>query len=110
MKNNDLALDNFRWPLSLMVNYALANHFVCLVNQIKECKIQNVAEMKACEVLLYLVECPKEKEEIVVDYAFMTWIKNPKIQTHYLDTKEFQEIAEQYLKAQGEIDEKTHRC
>lgn len=87
----------FRKPLCLTVKYALAFEFRALVEQMKDCKIKNVIEIKSGELLQYWIECPKEKENDITDMAFMTWIKNPVFQKYYHDTRAFQEIAEKYV-------------
>jgi len=87
----------FNMPLCLRVNYELSTEFVSMVHSEKDCKVQKVIEILNCKVLEYWIECPKEKENIISDYAFMTWIKNPVFQKYYQDSKAFKEIAEKYL-------------
>lgn len=87
----------YREPLCLTVKYALAFEFRALVEQIPDCKIKNVIEIKSGELLQYLIGCPQEKENQIVDLAFMTWIKNPVFQKYYHNTKAFQNIAEKYV-------------
>lgn len=84
-------------PLCLTVKYALAFEFRSLVEQMKDCKIKNVIEIKSGELLQYWIECPKEKENEITDMAFMTWIKNPVFQKYYHNTKAFKEIADTYV-------------
>ena len=90
----------FLEPLCLTVKYALAFEFRALVEQMQDCKIKNVIEIKSCELLQYWIECPKEKENEITDMAFMTWIKNPVFQKYYHETRSFQEIAEKYVSEQ----------
>jgi hypothetical protein len=91
----------YREPLCLTVKYALAFDFRALVEQMQDCKIKNVIEIKSGELLQYWIDCPKEKENDITDMAFMTWIKNPVFQKYYHDTRAFKEIAEKYV---------TERC
>lgn len=86
----------YKEPLQLLVKYELMNEFALLVGSDRECKITKVIEVLTCKVIQYWIECPKEKEELIRDYAFMTWIRNPKFQKHYLETKAFIEIGKQY--------------
>lgn len=87
----------FRGPLCLIVKYELSSEFVSKVNSEKDCKVQKVIEILNCKMLQYWIDCPKEKERLITDYAFMTWIKNPVFQKYYHGTKAFDEIAEQYI-------------
>jgi hypothetical protein len=90
-------LTNYRQPLCLTVKYALANDFRSMVENIANCKVQNVIEIKSGELLQYWIDCPKEKENEISDMAFMTWIRNPIFQKYYHNTKAFQEIAKEYV-------------
>ena len=87
----------FREPLCLTVKYALAFEFRTLVESMADCKVKNVIEIKSGELLQYLIECPKEKENEITDMAFMTWINNPVFQKYYHNTRAFQEIANKYV-------------
>jgi len=87
----------FREPLCLRVKYELSADFVSKVNSEKDCKVQKVIEILNCKMLEYWIDCPKEKESLITDYAFMTWIKNPVFQKYYHGTRAFEEIAEQYI-------------
>ncbi len=84
-------------PLCLTVRFALAYEFRALVEQIPNCKIINVFEINQGNLLQYWIECPKESEDLIVDMAFMTWIKNPVFQKYYHDTKAFQTILTDYI-------------
>lgn len=66
--------------LCLAVKYQLSGEFRSLVESIQGCRVLNVVEIKSCEILQFVIECPTEKQNTVVDYAFMTWIKNPVFQ------------------------------
>jgi len=92
---------HFLKPLCLTVKYALSFEFRELVEQMQDCKIKNVIEIKSGELLQYWIECPKEKENEITDMAFMTWIKNPVFQKYYHDTRAFQKIAEKYVSEQS---------
>lgn len=89
------------YPIELGVKYALANEFVSRVAQTDGCKIVNVVELKSGPdgVLIYHVDCDAGKEDLITDYAFMTWIKNPVFQKYYHGTKAFDKISEDYLKS-----------
>lgn len=87
----------FREPLCLRVKYGLSAEFVSKVNSEKDCKVQNVFEILNCKMLEYWIDCPKEKESLITDYAFMTWIKNPVFQKYYHGSKAFELIAENYI-------------
>jgi len=87
----------FRDPLCLRVKYELSADFVSKVNSEKDCKVQKVIEILNCKMLEYWIDCPKEKESLITDYAFMTWIKNPVFQKYYHGTKAFELIAENYI-------------
>jgi len=76
------------------VNYDLAFRFREMVEELTDCKVNKVVELKTCELLMYVIECPKDREELIFDMAFMTFIKNPEFQKYYKDTKEFKTIAE----------------
>jgi hypothetical protein len=76
-------MDKNKLPLRLIVNYDRALKFRELVEQIKDCKVRNVIEIKTCEVLEYWIDCPEEQEEKITDMAFMTWITNPEFQKYY---------------------------
>lgn len=83
-------------PSCFRVKNELSNEFVQKVKS-EGCKIEKVIEILNCNVLEYWINCPKEKESIISDYAFMTWIKNPVFQKYYHGTKAFEKIAEQYI-------------
>lgn len=87
---------NVCFPLCLRVKYELLNEFVNKVNS-EGCKIEKVIELLNCKMLEYWINCPKEKEELITDFAFMTWIKNPVFQKYYHGSKSFEKIAEQYI-------------
>lgn len=90
------------FPLYLTVNYDLANEFrQKVINE--SCKIENVLEISSGFVIGFVIFCPKEKEELITDFAFMTWIKNPECQKYYSGSKAFDKIAKQYE------DEKQHK-
>ncbi len=88
--------------LCLSVKYQLAQRFRSLVELIPECKVVNVVEVSNCKILQYIIHCPKEQENLIVDYAFMTWIKNPVFQKYYGGTKEFDQISDDYIKERME--------
>lgn len=87
----------FREPLCLRVKYELSSEFVSMVNSETGCEVQKVIEILNCKVLEYWIDCPKEKENLITDYAFMTWIKNPVFQKYYSGSKAFELIAENYI-------------
>ena len=95
--NEALPTVEFREPLCLRVKYELSAEFVSKVYSESDCKIQKVIEIITCKMLEYWIDCPKEKEKLITDYAFMTWIKNPVFQKYYHGTRAFEEIAEQYI-------------
>lgn len=78
--------------LALRTNYALSSDFIILVEQIDGCSIKNVIEIISNELLEYWIECPKEKEDLITEMAFMTFIKNTKFQKYYQNTKAFKKI------------------
>ena len=82
--------------ISFCVKFELANYFRELAEK-EGCEIKNVCEIKSGEILQYWIICPKEKECIISDYAFQTWIKNPVFQKYYHHSKEFQKIADKYI-------------
>src|SRR6185503_8585690 len=84
-------------PLCLTVKYALVFEFRALVEKEPDCKVRNVIEIKSGELLQYWIDCPKEKDNLITDMAFMTWIKNPIFQKYYHHTEAFKEIAEKYI-------------
>ena len=84
------------FPLCLRVKYELSNEFVQKVNSVG-CKIEKVIELLNCKMLEYWINCPKEKEELITDFAFMTWIKNPVFQKYYHGSKAFEDISQQYI-------------
>ncbi len=90
-------MHKYKAPLCLPVNYELMDEFRSKVLAEEDCRIKNVIEMITCKVIQYIIECPKEKEKMILDWGFMTFIKNPKFQKYYLDSKNFQLIAEKYL-------------
>lgn len=94
-------MEEYKEPLILSVKYALMNEFLELVRR-EELEIKKVVELVNCEVLQYWIDCPKEKENLITDYAFMTFIKNPVFQKYYHGTKAFEEIAEKYIKEREE--------
>lgn len=85
-------------PLILSVKYELASDFSSKVNSEPGCKTNKVIELVTCKVLQYWIDCPKEKEDLITDYAFMTWIKNPVFQKYYHESANFKLISEQYIK------------
>jgi hypothetical protein len=89
-------------PLILSVKYELASEFSLKVNSEPGCKTNKVIELVNCKVLQYWIDCPKEKEDLISDYAFMTWIKNPVFQKYYHESEKFKAIAEEYLKSKAE--------
>ncbi len=90
-------MEEYKEPICLRVRYELSSEFVSKVNAEPGCKVRNVIEILTCKMLEYWIDCPKEKENQITDYAFMTWIKNPVFQKYYHGTKAFEEIAEQYI-------------
>lgn len=86
----------YKEPLAVNVKYELHNDFRSLVTQNSDCKVVKVIEVLCCKMLQYWIECPDDKIEIIKRYGFMTWIKNPKFQECYLETKAFKEIAKNY--------------
>lgn len=78
---------DYRHQLSVRVNGLLSSAFVAKVNLEDDCKIQNVFEIIKNELFEYWIICPKEKEEKIIDLAFMTFIKNPKFQKYYEQTQ-----------------------
>lgn len=89
-------MDEFKYPLCLTVKYDLASEFRSLVES-EGCKIRNVIEIQSGKLIQYWIDCPKEKENLVTDMAFMTWIKNPVFQKYYHATKAFEAISENYI-------------
>lgn len=87
--------------LHLFVNYALSSDFVNKVNSEGFGYIKNVFEIISCELLQYWIECPQCKVEIITEYAFMTFIRNPKFQKHYADSSNYKPIGEQYNQEYG---------
>ena len=92
-------MEEYKQPLCLTVTYRLAFEFRRLVEQLKDCHIEKVIEIKSGYdgFIQYWIKCPKEHENLITDYAFMTYIKNPVFQKYYHETKAFEEIAEQYI-------------
>lgn len=72
--------------LELPVNTKLAPQFIAKVKEIGA-KIINVVEIKSSPmkpedgILLYIIET--DKEDLITDYAFYTWIKNENFQKYY---------------------------
>lgn len=97
VQNGMLPAVEFREPICLRVKFELSAEFVSKVNSEEGCKVQNVFEILSCKMLEYWIDCPKEKENLITDYAFMTWIKNPVFQKYYHGTRAFEEIAENYI-------------
>lgn len=85
-------------PLVLTVIYKLAPEFSSKVSAEEGCTIKDVIEIKSCKFLQYWIDCPEDKVNMITDWAFMTWIKNPVFQKYYHGTKAFEEIAEEYIK------------
>ena len=85
-------------PICLAVRFGLHNEFRRLVSACEGCKVINVIELLTCKMLEYWVECPEEKKELITEFAFMTWIKNPEFQKHYLNDPSFIKISEQWKK------------
>jgi len=62
---------------------------LALMNEFREkaifegCKVVNVIELIRNAVILFILEIPDGKEELITDFAFMTFIKNPKFQKYY---------------------------
>ena len=83
-------------PSCFRVKYDLSNEFVQKVKS-EGLKIEKVIEILNCNILEYWINCPKEKENIISDYAFMTWIKNPVFQKYYSESKAFELIAAKYI-------------
>jgi hypothetical protein len=54
------------------------------VEQIEDCRILSVVEVLQGKSLLYIIDCPQEKTEIIEDLAAMTIIKNPEFQKYYI--------------------------
>jgi hypothetical protein len=84
------------FTLCLRVKYELSNEFVQKVNS-EGCKIEKVIELLNCKMLEYWINCSKEKEELITNFAFMTWIKNPVFQKYYHGSKAFEDISQQYI-------------
>lgn len=95
--NTMLPAVEFREPLCLRVKYELSAEFVLKVNSEKGCRVQKVIEILNCKMLEYWIDCPKEKENLITDYAFMTWIKNPVFQKYYHGSRAFEKIADDYI-------------
>lgn len=83
------------------VNYNLSSDFVDKVNSEGNGYIKNVFEYISGELLQYWIECPPNKVEIIQEYAFMTFIKNPKFQKHYASSKNYKPIGEKYNAEHG---------
>jgi len=72
--------------LELPVNTHLASQFVSKVKEMGA-KIINVVEIKSSPmkpedgILLYIIET--DKEDLITDYAFYTWIRNENFQKYY---------------------------
>ncbi len=81
---------------SFCIKFELSYEFKTLVEK-EGGEIKNVCEIKSGEILQYWIICPKEKEGLISDYAFQTWIKNPVFQKYYHVSKEFQKIADKYI-------------
>ena len=80
-------MEDYKWPKEYPVQYHLAGQF--LSKALAEgCKQVNVIEQITCNVLLYVLDVPDGKEELISDLAFMTHIKNPKFQKYYTLTPE----------------------
>lgn len=84
-------------PLILTVTFNLSFEFKQLVDNEKDCEVIKVIEIRSGEYIQYWINCPKEKEKLITDYAFMTYIKNPVFQKYYVGTKAFDKIAEKYI-------------
>lgn len=95
---------DYRDPLCLTVNYLLHSDFRMLVSALKGVSIINVIEIKSCELIQYWIKCPKEHDNLITDYAFQTFIKNPVFQRYYHNSDAFKKIAEKY------IDENKSSC
>lgn len=94
-------ISEFRLPLCVNVRYELSSDFLDKVTGETGCKIANVVELISNTMLQYWVDCPKEKEEIIVEYGFMTWIRNPVFQKYYKASEAFKKIAEEYNNVQS---------
>jgi hypothetical protein len=89
-------MQEIKWPLELWINFKLADEFRWLVKADKDCKIINELEVIRDECLIFIIECPDEKKESLIEYAFMTHIKNPDFQKYYKESDAYKEIAEEY--------------
>lgn len=87
----------YKMPLCLRVKFELMNEFALKVGAEEDCKVVKVIELLTCKMIEYWIECPVEKDEKITEWAFMTWIKNPKFQKYYSDSENFKKIAEAYL-------------
>lgn len=97
----------FKEPLCLTVKYDLSFEFRTLVESEEKCIIKNVIEIQSGKLIQYWIDCPKEKDNIITDMAFMTWIRNPVFQKYYHGTKAFETISENYI-AEQLIKESEH--
>ena len=70
-------------PLELLVQYDLAARFRQDVEAIPDCRVRKVIELITCKLLLYWIDCPDDKIELITDMAFMTFITNPEFQKYY---------------------------
>lgn len=72
--------------LELPVNTKLAPQFLSKIKEIGA-RIINVVEIKSSPmkpedgILLYIIET--DKEDLITDYAFYTWISNERFQKYY---------------------------
>lgn len=98
---------DFKQPLCLSVKYDLSADFVTKVNSEKGCSIKNVIEISSCNILEYWIDCPKEKENLITDFAFMTWIRNPCFQKYYSDSKAFEKISDKYISEREQEEKKN---
>lgn len=73
--------------LELRVRLAFMDQFREKITR-EGCKVINVIELIRCQVILFIVDVPFEKEELIIDLAFMTFIKNPEFQKYYSITPE----------------------
>lgn len=104
--NSDLTKERCKCghsPIELGVKYALASEFMAKVAAEEHCRIVNVIELKSGPdgILIYWVDCQMHKHDLITEYAFMTWIKNPVFQKYYHGTKAFEKIAEEYIRERG---------
>jgi hypothetical protein len=68
---------------AVMVNYTFANEFKNLIQNISNCKVENVIEFESNKLLEYWISCDESDKDLVIEMAFMTFIKTFKYQKYY---------------------------